>query len=244
MPRSDSKTIWDGQQSTIDATTRAAQNAIAIDQQIHNQIQEIQKQHGFTGSNAPAAGGMDPSKIGPKGGIIPTPTSSVPLPPSGSNVAKIVPMTAPLAPPMMPVYGGMMPPIMVPNPFHPPTSMPQQSDEYGGMPPNKRFRTEDSLENEQVWLAKYGGQIVLSVATPATQDYNLEGKLFKISLEMSSTVAALKQLIQEETSVPTSKAKLIYEGHFMKDNLSLAYYNVINNGLVQLQLKERGGRKK
>lgn len=42
LPR-DPKTIWDGQQSTIEATTRAAQHAITIEQQ----IAEIHKQHGL-----------------------------------------------------------------------------------------------------------------------------------------------------------------------------------------------------
>jgi len=43
MPRSDPKRIWDGQQATIDATTRAAQQSVSLEQQ----IQEIQRQHGY-----------------------------------------------------------------------------------------------------------------------------------------------------------------------------------------------------
>ena len=64
MPRSDPKTIWDGQQSTIDATTRAAQNMMTIDQQIHSQIQDIQKQSQLVSN---LASGADPSKMVPKG---------------------------------------------------------------------------------------------------------------------------------------------------------------------------------
>lgn len=78
-PRSDSKTIWDGQQSTIDATTRAAQQAITIDQQINRQINEIHKQHGFTASDA------NKERIGPKGGISAAPT---PMPPVNTFVKK------------------------------------------------------------------------------------------------------------------------------------------------------------
>lgn len=61
MPRSDPKTIWDGQQSTIDATTRAAQQQVTLDQQIH----EIQRQHGYQ---------IDSTKerIGPKGAVFDT----------------------------------------------------------------------------------------------------------------------------------------------------------------------------
>ena len=35
-----------------------------------------------------------------------------------------------------------------------------------------------------------------------------------------------------------------FQGLFMKDSNTLAFYNFMNSGVVQLQLKERGGRKK
>ncbi|KAI1701779.1 pre-mRNA splicing factor PRP21 like protein domain-containing protein [Ditylenchus destructor] len=247
-PRADAKTIWDGQQSTIDATTRAAQQQVTIDQQ----ISEIHKQHGYG-----AAGSADPNKtLGPKGsGTIPPPPSTTGV---VTNVAKILPMTTPSGMPGhphgmgMPPHHGMMPPHgMVPNPFLPPAAMampphgmpPQYEDP--NMPPSKRFRVEEAaLEPEDLWLRKYSGQIGVNVATPQTTEWNLEGKTFKVSLDMSSMVTALKSLIQEETGMPASKQKLVYEGHFMKDNFTLAYYNVMNHGTVQLQLKERGGRKK
>uniref|UniRef100_A0A915DMY9 Ubiquitin-like domain-containing protein n=1 Tax=Ditylenchus dipsaci TaxID=166011 RepID=A0A915DMY9_9BILA len=130
---------------------------------------------------------------------------------------------------------------MVPNPFHPPGAgmLPPQMQDDHNMPPNKRMRTEEYLESEEMWLAKFPGSVNIQVATPQTQEFNLEGKVFSLSLDMSSVVTALKSLIQEETTVPASKAKLVYEGHFMKDNLTLAYYNVRHNGVIQLQLKER-----
>ena len=37
---------------------------------------------------------------------------------------------------------------------------------------------------------------------------------------------------------------LSLQGIFIKDSNTLAYYNVIPTSVVQLQLKERGGRKK
>lgn len=53
LPKPDPKTIWDGQQSTIDATTRLAQQQVSIEQQ----IQEIHKQQSFI---AEATKGMGP----------------------------------------------------------------------------------------------------------------------------------------------------------------------------------------
>jgi len=57
-------------------------------------------------------------------------------------------------------------------------------------------------------------------------------------------VSDLKNTIQEKTGVPASKIRLSYEGLFMKDTYSLAYYNLVNHAVVQVHMKERGGKKK
>lgn len=59
LPRADPKTIWDGQQSTIDATTRLAQQQVTIE----SQIQEIHKQQGFI-SEATKGMGPRPGQVG------------------------------------------------------------------------------------------------------------------------------------------------------------------------------------
>jgi len=249
----DPKTIWDGQQSTIDSTTRAAQQAITIEQQ----ITEIHRQHGFL---------PDPTKerIGPKGAALssaptPTPPIRLPMPPPPtqvvSNIAKMLPMSgsgAPLnnPPPMMPPNPNIQRtpfiPLNVPPPSVPrgggfiPPPPPDESNE----PPNKRVRMEDSLEPEGKWLQKISGTISVNVSTPTSQEWSLEGKNIELSLDITSTVATLKSSIQEQFEVPASKVKLSYEGLFLKDNYTLAYYNFSNGAQVQLQLKERGGRKK
>lgn len=97
-PRSDSKAIWDGQQSTIDATTRAAQHAITLDQQ----ISEIQRQHGYQ---------PDPNKerIGPKGVVsTPTPTTS-----AGTIKPPVAPPVANI--PQPPSVTGQFPPQVSTN---------------------------------------------------------------------------------------------------------------------------------
>ncbi|KAL3074359.1 hypothetical protein niasHS_015189 [Heterodera schachtii] len=306
MPRSDPKTIWDGQLSTIDATTRAAQQSVSLEQQ----ISEIQRQHGYLPN--PAAERMVPSMPHPTsapsqqfgGGQPPTSQSMAPpqRPPphqsSGgvaSNVQKIVPvpqqppqMSIPpqhqqqqMRPPQqmppqfmqppggrphmpppphmgMPPHGvmGAMPPHMQPGmPGMPPPGMmrpphgsfmlppPPPGASVGDEPPNKRPR-EETLEPEERWLQKVHGQIAVQIATPQNDEWNLKGNTVQIQLDISSSVTALKSLIQEQIGVPATKQKLVYEGIFMKDSQSLAYYNFMPNASVQLQLKERGGRKK
>lgn len=56
LQKNDPRTIWDGQQSTIDHTTRLAQQHVTIEQQ----IQEIHRQHGFS---ADANKGLGPKPM-------------------------------------------------------------------------------------------------------------------------------------------------------------------------------------
>jgi len=44
--------------------------------------------------------------------------------------------------------------------------------------------------------------------------------------------------------MPPAKQKLFYDGMFFKDQNTLAYYNLTPGAAIQLQIKERGGRKK
>ncbi|NWZ33674.1 SF3A1 factor, partial [Brachypodius atriceps] len=57
-------------------------------------------------------------------------------------------------------------------------------------------------------------------------------------------VSVIKVKIHEATGMPAGKQKLQYEGIFIKDSNSLAYYNMTSGSLIHLALKERGGRKK
>lgn len=100
------------------------------------------------------------------------------------------------------------------------------------------------MEPEGQWLQKVSGSVNVTILTPETQEWSLEGKTFKLAIEVTATVAALKTLVQDKTGVPASKVKLCYEGLFLKDNFTLAYYNFSDDANVQLQVKERGGRKK
>ena len=50
--------------------------------------------------------------------------------------------------------------------------------------------------------------------------------------------------LHDETGMQAGKQKLQMENIFFKDSNSLAYYNIYPGNVVQLQVKERGGRKK
>lgn len=175
------------------------------------------------------------------------PSQAPPRPPT--NVAKILTVTPQHPAPLMQQPKHAPPPPV--NPFMPPSAL-SNFPPHGMMmhhqqddgPSAKRSRLEEDFEPEGVWLQRVQGNITVNVQTPQSDEWKLEMKTVPVSLDVASPVNALKSLIQEQTGVPVSKLKLSYEGVFLKDNLTLAYYNMNNGSNVQIQLKERGGRKK
>ncbi|KAF5273036.1 hypothetical protein FQR65_LT04778 [Abscondita terminalis] len=164
------------------------------------------------------------------------------------------------APPMAPLRPP--PPLMMAGP--PPmagfvTPMPHMT-QVGGMgmkhpldpggddePSNKKMRNEDSLIPEEVFLARNTSPVTLKVSIPMQpekSEWKLAGQVLTFTMPLAETVANLKAKIQDDTAMPPAKQKLFYDGMFFKDNNTLAYYNITTGALIQLQIKERGGRKK
>lgn len=80
---------------------------------------------------------------------------------------------------------------------------------------------------------------------PNVDDGNLKGQVVDIHVQfLSETVVSLKEKIAREIQVPANKQKLRGKAGFLKDKLSLAYYNVGEGDMLFLSLRERGGRKK
>ncbi|KAI6174614.1 Splicing factor 3A subunit 1 [Aphelenchoides bicaudatus] len=191
-PRPDPRHIWDGQQSTIDATTRYAQH-----QALHAQQERF----------------------------------SNPAPPP------VVPQSS--------SYG--MPPPIIPSVIassqdRPISTLDQAQLSSFDAPASKRPRLEDNLEPEELWVRQVVGPISLAISAPALPEWNLNGQTFGITADVTSTVADLKTQIQDQTTMPSSKQKLMFEGMFLKDTNTLAFYNMQNGSTIQLQKKERGGR--
>lgn len=114
-------------------------------------------------------------------------------------------------------------------------------------PANKKMRNEDSLVPEAVFLSRNPAPVAMKIACPSLPDkseWKLTGQMISFTLPLSDTISALKSKIQEETSMAPAKQKLLFDGMFFKDSNTLAYYNITPGSIVQLQVKERGGRKK
>lgn len=77
-----------------------------------------------------------------------------------------------------------------------------------------------------------------------TNEWKLNGQLISVTLGLTDTITSLKSKLQDEIGMPPAKQKLVYDGMFFKDNNSCAYYNLLSGATINLQVKERGGRKK
>ncbi|KAK1393656.1 putative splicing factor 3A subunit 1 [Heracleum sosnowskyi] len=113
-------------------------------------------------------------------------------------------------------------------------------------PEPKRQRLDDSLLiPEDQFLAQYQGPTHINVSVPNIDGANLRGQVLEITVQsLSETISTLKEKIAGEIQLPSNKQKLSGKAGFLKDNLSLAYYNVAGGGTLSLSLRERGGRKR
>ncbi|XP_023020594.2 splicing factor 3a subunit 1 [Leptinotarsa decemlineata] len=190
----------------------------------------------------------------------PAPPMAIPVPPQPTMMATqppIMMMTAPPMPPMRP------PPIMMaapppmasfvtpmPPPMGQPMGMPMKHPNDGMLddePSNKKLRNEDSLVPEEVFITRNPGPVSIKVTIPLLpekSEWKLTGQVMSLTLPLGESVANLKAKVQEETNMPPAKQKLFFDGMFFKDSNTLAYYNVTQGATIQLQVKERGGRKK
>uniref|UniRef100_A0A8D2ZSL5 Splicing factor 3A subunit 1 n=1 Tax=Scophthalmus maximus TaxID=52904 RepID=A0A8D2ZSL5_SCOMX len=163
----------------------------------------------------------------------------VPMPPTAPHIMapRPPPMVVPTFVPAPPVP---QPPSAPAPPSHPP---PPHEDE----PMSKKMKTEDNLIPEEEFLRRNKGPVAVKVQVPNMQDkteWKLNGQVLNFTVPLTDQVSVIKVKIHEATGMAAGKQKLQYEGIFIKDSNSLAYYNMNNGSIIHLALKERGGRKK
>jgi len=216
------KVTWDGHSSSAEAAARAARANISLD----DQIAQIHRQKGLI-----------PDQHDSKTVVVAAPPQ-----PAVQQVAMVPPMI---------VGVPMRPAMVVPTPVFVPTRQmapvyiqPSMDDDE---PASKRQRTEENLIPEGEFLARNLSPVTFKVMVPQMPDkpeWKLDGQILSLTLQLTDTVNTIKQRIMEELGMPQGKQKLQHENIFFKDANSLAYYNVTPGTMLNLQLKERGGRKK
>ncbi|NXD73681.1 SF3A1 factor, partial [Eolophus roseicapillus] len=259
IQKPEEKVTWDGHSGSMARTQQAAQANITLQEQ----IEAIHKAKGLVPEDdskekiGPSKPNEIPQPPPPSSASNPPasaqPITSVPRPPTVSGLPKatvrvpavcsvltargvvsLCPLPAFVpAPPVAPVPSpAPMPPV------HPP---PPMEDE----PVSKKLKSEDSLIPEEEFLRRNKVSVfTVKVQVPNMQDkteWKLNGQVL---LFASPQVSVIKVKIHEATGMPAGKQKLQYEGIFIKDSNSLAYYNMTSGSLIHLALKERGGRKK
>lgn len=103
------------------------------------------------------------------------------------------------------------------------------------------------LMSAEEWLKKQGSNAQVRIKLPmhANKEWELEGQEIEMSAPLKRSVGKLKNAIAKFTKLPANKQKLSMVGvGFLKDNMSLAGYNVGDGAVISVEVKERGGRKK
>ncbi|KAJ1409228.1 Ubiquitin-like domain superfamily [Sesbania bispinosa] len=157
---------------------------------------------------------------------VPVPRPFMPLPPS------VMPM---MHPPPLPQ--GVLPPP--PPPEEAPPPLPDEPE------PKKQKLDDSALIPEDQFLAQHPGPVRISISVPNVDEGNLKGQVLEITVQsLSETVGSLKEKIAGEIQLPANKQKLSGKPGFLKDNISLAHYNISGGETLALTLRERGGRKR
>ena len=170
----------------------------------------------------PGFGGHAPPGVAPKAAFSPPPSQffQPPLPPG--------------VPPFLPP--GMAPPAPSQEPL-----------------PKKQKLDDGGLIPEDEYLASNRGPVSIRVHVQESEEkgtWKLNGQTINLSLEISETVGKLKDLLQPDLDMPPNKMnlKLITAKDpdslgYLRDQNTLAYYNINNVSILQLTKKERGRKK-
>ncbi|KAJ4922248.1 hypothetical protein JOQ06_019502 [Pogonophryne albipinna] len=255
IQKPEEKVTWDGHSGSMARTQQAAQANITLQEQ----IEAIHKAKGLTpnvnGSPTPldASAHHSPRPMAPvvrlaSGQVISSMPPMIPAP--RLNVVPMPPSSHMMVPrpPHMVVPTAFVPAPPVPQP---PSSGSAQSSHplppHDDEPANKKMKTEDNLMPEEEFLRRNKGPVAVKVQVPNMQDkteWKLNGQVLNFTVPLTDQVSVIKVKIHEATGMAAGKQKLQYEGMFIKDSNSLAYYNMNNGSVIHLALKERGGRKK
>ena len=197
------------------------------------------------GLHHPAAPPMHPGLI--PGHLMSAPQQFPPIsnPMLGLHYPPMPPMPHGLPQHVPPHSMPSLPPFMAPG--HPPPPAPLDEPSEPTEPAAKKQRTEDSLVPEEEWLASHSGTLSLNVSVPnmpEKPELNLNGQTLAVTLNLTDMVSVIKSKINEQLGLAPGKQKLQYEGIFIKDSNTLAFYNMMEGSIIQLALKERGGKKK
>lgn len=107
--------------------------------------------------------------------------------------------------------------------------------------------TPSGLVSAEEWIKKQGtsAKVRIKVCRHPNKEWKLQGQEIEMFAPLESTVSKLKNAMNKHTNLPANKQKLQMEKiGFLKDQMTLAFYNIGDGAVISLEVKERGGRKK
>ena len=149
-------------------------------------------------------------------------------------------------------------PISGPGLEQPYTQMPSVVQPLAGQPNQQRttsvepvqvptYEEQSILVPEDQWIRMNPGSITVHIKIPDTiEDWGLRGQIIQLPLDIRHSIGTVKMRLASILSgMPISKMKLKTNEHsVLKDQATLAHYNFTNGTLLDLTVKERGGRRK
>uniref|UniRef100_A0A8C3AGF7 Splicing factor 3A subunit 1 n=1 Tax=Cyclopterus lumpus TaxID=8103 RepID=A0A8C3AGF7_CYCLU len=254
IQKPEEKVTWDGHSGSMARTQQAAQANITLQEQ----IEAIHKAKGLVGEDdaREKIGPSKPSEIhhhhsAMSSSMVRTTLLSaipvIPRPPMSPVVRLASGQVIASMPPMIPASRlnvVQIEPFLHSSAPAPPSHPPPPHDDE---PVNKKMKTEDNLMPEEEFLQEQPNQSDELFLVPNMQDkteWKLNGQVLNFTVPLTDQVSVIKVKIHEATGMAAGKQKLQFEGMFIKDSNSLAYYNMSNGAVIHLALKERGGRKK
>ncbi|XP_050377787.1 probable splicing factor 3A subunit 1 [Argentina anserina] len=247
--------IWDGHAGSIGrvANLGMSQNINGEDAAVNNEVRSLPgparpsvRPLLTPGALAPTLPGVPIQYPGTNNSGLPVQFPSVgPPEPTMLMSAASIPVPPPPASDFTTMQMAHMPPptVVMPPPPLPQVRPPTPSH---AEPNPKRQKVDDSmLIPEDEFLAQHPRPISIKIYVPNVDEGNLRGQLLEIIVQsLSETVGSLKERISGEIKLPANKQKLSGNLGFLKDNLSLAYYNIGVAQTLSLSVRERGGRKR
>ncbi|CAG8515671.1 15072_t:CDS:10 [Acaulospora colombiana] len=138
-----------------------------------------------------------------------------------------------------------IPPI--PQQFHrPPLSGRPMEDEMDPFAMNKRVKMDPTgiLISEEEWMITHQGPISIHIQCPTIPEkpeWSCHGQILILeNLSLATLVSTVKDKIFAQLNFPAGKQKLTIGGAVMKNQVSLAYYNIEDGGVIGLAIKDRG----
>ncbi|BDA49786.1 Splicing factor 3A subunit 1 [Coccomyxa sp. Obi] len=175
--------------------------------------------------------GMPPGGFPPPqaGAFPPRPPMMMPPPPG-----------APRPPPPSGPPGGAAPPPLSGAALPPPPPS-------GGEPEAKRARTDFVLQPEEEFLDAHPGQSKVRVLCPDVEDNEaLNGQILEVEVSsLTDSIGDIKARLADVLKLAANKQRISRDGvGVLRDENTLAFYNVGPETMLSLAVRERGGRKK